>query len=58
MFTTANDPDADLDQERLLKPELDPISGREDAEDSQGTDFYEPEMDKVQRSLGGTHIQM
>lgn len=54
----ANDSDVDSDQERLLKPELDPASDAEDVEDPQGADFYKPEQDKVQRSLGGTHIQM
>ncbi|EIM88043.1 general amino acid permease 1 [Stereum hirsutum FP-91666 SS1] len=54
----SNDSETDLDHERLLKPELDPVSDMNDAEDSQRTDFYKPELDKVQRRLGSTHIQM
>lgn len=54
----SNDSDMNLDQERLLKPELDPGSEMNDAENPRRADFYQPELDKVQRRLGGTHIQM
>lgn len=58
MLATTHNADEDLDQERLLKPELDPSADVEDSENSQGAPFYKPELDGVQRSLGGTHIQM
>ena len=44
----------DAEQERLLNAEASPALRDAGA----AADFYKPELDKVQRRLGATHIQM